>query len=124
MSDQDHSRRILVFGIALAIVGLICASAYARAATFNERFTATAETPKSDDPFPEQWGVKLLLFIEGKVARAAPYDDETYPSSDACKNAVIADTGLQERAQKAAKLAVESYGPTAGIGIACAMQLD
>lgn len=123
MGEQDRSRRVLAFGIVLAVVGLIFAASYARAATFNERFPAA--TPKAEESLPaESWGIHLLLIINGKIARSVVYNEEVYPTSDACKSAILADTGLQERAQKAAKLAVESYGPTAALGIACAMQLD
>jgi len=121
MSNPDRSARVVAFGIALAIVGMIFASVYARASTFDERFTGA---PKSEAPLAESWGIKLLLLIDGKVARAAPYDEEVYPSSDACKEAVIANVPLQLSAQVAAKLAVENFGATAAVGIACAMQLD
>lgn len=122
MRNPDRGPRILAFAIALAIVGMIFTVGYARADSFAERFTGM---PKADvSPAVEQWSITLLLIIDGKIARSVPFNAEVYPTSDACRNAVNADTGLQERAQKAAKLAGESYGPTAAIGIACAMQLD
>ena len=123
MGKQDHRPRILAFGLVLAVVGLIFASAYARADSFNERFSAA--TPKSDDLFPaEQWGIKLLLIIDGKVARSIVYNDETYPTGDACRNAVLADMPLQASMQTAANAAVEGFGDTAKLAIVCAMQLD
>ena len=138
MSKPDHSRRILAFGLALAIVGLIFSFGIARADTFDERFssgvltptpdvlapTPLTPTPKPDELFPERWGVKLLLLIDGQVARSIVYDEEIYSSSDACKNAVIANLTLQVSAQAAAKVAIETFGATAAVGIACAMQLD
>ena len=133
MDNQDHSQRVLAFGFVIAVIVLIFAYGYARADSFNERFTTGA--PKSgvlnppardnEETLPaEQWGIKLLLLIDGKVARAIPYNAETYPTGDACKNAVVADTRLQVSTQAAAKVAVENFGATAAVAIACAMQLD
>lgn len=125
MSTQNHSRRVLAFGLVLAIVGLIFSFGYARAATFTERFSATPS--KLDDPFPEraeQWGIKLLLLIDGKVARSIVYNDETYPTGDACTNAVLADKPLQSSMQTAANAAVEGFGESAKLAIACTMHLD
>jgi hypothetical protein len=117
MSNQDHGPRILAFGIALAVVGLIFASVYARAATFNERFTTEA-------PTRGEWTIQLLLIIDGKVARSIVYNDETYPTGDACRDAVLADTPLQSSMQTAANAAVEGFGETAKPAIACTMHLD
>ena len=110
------------FGIALAVVGIIFASGHARADTFNERFSAA--TPE-DAPLPaEQWNIKLVLLIDGKIARAVPYNDETYPTGDACKNAVMSDLKLQSSMQAAATEAAKTFGETAAVGIVCAMHLD
>lgn len=123
MDKQDHSRRILAFGLGFAIVGLIFTSVYARAATFNERFTT--ETPTTETPTPRgEWTIQLLLIIDGKVARSIVYNDETYPTGDACTNAVLADKPLQSSMQTAANAAVKGFGETATLAIACAMQLD
>ena len=121
--NKDRSPRILAFGLALAVVGLIVASVYARAATFNERFTA--ETPTTETPTPRgEWTIQLLLIIDGKVARSIVYNDETYPTGDACRNAVLADRPLQSSMQTAANAAVEGFGETAKLAIVCTMHLD
>jgi hypothetical protein len=121
--SKDHSPHVLAFGLVLAIVGLIFAASYARADSFNERFSAV--TPKSDDlSLTEQWGVKLLLIIDGKIAQSVGYSAKTFTTSDACRNAILTDKPLQVSAQAAAEEAVAKFGETAKIAIACAMRLD
>ena len=121
--SKDNSARIVAFGIAFAIVGLIFAAGYARADTFNERFPA--ESPKLEAPIPAgQWGIKLVLVLDGKIARAIPYNEETYPTGEACKAAVLADLPLQNSMQAAAGEATKQFGENAAVGIVCAMHLD
>ena len=121
-----NKQRIAAFGIVVVIVGLIFASGYARAASFNERFAAV-ETPKVDEETPKpsgEWSIKLLLIIDGKIARSVTYNDETFTSGDTCRNAVLANTKLQASAQEAATEAAKTFGATAVVGIACAMELN
>lgn len=120
--SKDHSARIVVFGIALAVIGMIFAAGCARADSFNERFSAT--TPQEAPLSAEQWGIKLLLIIDGKIVRAVAYNEVVYSSGEECKSAVLADTKLQESMQEAASAAAQSFGATAVVGIACAMHLD
>ena len=111
--------------IGLTIVGLIFASVYARADSFNERFSAATPTPTTETPTPRgEWNIQLLLIIDGKVARSIVYNDETYPTGDACTNAVLADKPLQSSMQTAANAAVAGFGETAKLAIACTMHLD
>lgn len=131
--DKDHGPRILVFAIFLAIVGMIFAASVARADSFNDRFTT--ETPKSgvlnpparddEETLPAgECSIKLLLIIDGKVARSIPYNEETYPTGEACTNSVLADKPLQASMQTAANAAVKGFGETAKLAIVCTMQLD
>ena len=121
-----NKQRIAAFGIVVVIVGLIFASGYARAASFNERFAAV-ETPKVDEETPKpsgEWSIKLLLLIDNKIARSITYSEETFPTGEACKDAILADTKLQSSMQDAAEAAVQAFGPTAALAIACVMHLD
>jgi hypothetical protein len=127
--SKDRSARIVAFGIVLAIVGMIFAASYARADTFDERFSSGVLTPAPETLTPtpksdEQWSIKLLLIIDGKIARSVTYNDETFTSGDTCRNAVLANTKLQASAQEAATEAAKTFGATAVVGIACAMELN
>jgi hypothetical protein len=122
-------KRFLAFGIAIIlvglIVGLILASGYAPADTFDERFSSGVLTPApAPAPPSEQWGIKLLLLIDGKVMRAVTYNGESYPSGEACRAAALADTKLQASAQAIAGEAIQTFGPDASVAIACAMELN
>jgi hypothetical protein len=124
MSEQknDFTVPAMILAVLLGLAALVWAS-HARADTFNERFPA--ETPKSEAPLPAgEWSIKLLLIIDNKIARSVTYNEETYPTGDACKNAILADIKLQASMQEAATEAVKTFGPNAAVAIACAMHLD
>jgi hypothetical protein len=107
----------------LPFLAYVLTHSYARGATFDERFTT--EMPPTPTPTPRgEWTIQLLLIIDGKVARPIVYNDETYPTGEACRDAVLADKPLQSSMQTAANAAVEGFGETAKLAIACTMHLD
>ena len=143
--NKDHSPRILALGIVLAVIGMIFAVTYARADSFNDRFMAatpnsgvlnpladpsqsdTLNPPAQDDKetLPAgPWSIKLLLIINGRVARAVPYNEETFQTGEACRNAVMADTKLYADVKEAEKAVAEKSGGMASVNVACAMHLD
>lgn len=111
-----------------AITLALAAMTTAHSASFTERFaSATPDAPLASTPpadTPQQWNIKVLLLIDGKLVHSIDYGDHSFPSSDACRDAIMADKPLQASAQKAAKGAAKQFGPQATIAIACALDLN
>ena len=124
MSKQARGLRIFAFCLVIAAAILVVTFGCARASTFDERFPAETTKPNELIPGAQKWGIKVLLLIDSKIAHAIDYDDKIYATGDECRGAILADKSLQASAQSAAAEAVEKFGRTASIALACAMQLD
>jgi hypothetical protein len=72
----------------------------------------------------ERWTINVLVTVNGAFINGVQYGDTTYPSGEACKNAVLGDADLKSSAKVVAEAAARKYGPTAGTVITCAMELE
>jgi hypothetical protein len=92
------------------------------AATFADRFVSV-EAP-AQEPTKQSWTIRVLFLNDGKLLHVIAVPGGPFPSSDACKDAIAADTELQAAASDAAKRMGEQYGDKASVALACAMELN
>ena len=111
--------------VAAALVAAALATSPISAASFDQRFADDAAPQASVPPAdtPEIWTAVVILSVNGKIVKAVNVDGP-FKSSDECKASILANKKLQAAGQAAEKAAVKQFGPTAIVGLACALDLQ
>ena len=112
--------------VAAALVAAALATSPISAASFDQRFADDAAPQASVPPpadTPEIWMAVAVLSVNGKIVKAVNVDGP-FKSSDECKASILANKKLQAAGQAAEKAAVKQFGPTAIVGLACALDLQ
>lgn len=129
MAEKPDAGPWVVLAVVAAVAAIVIAiffaafmlPARADAATFDQRFAATADNPVTP---PQRWQIDLLLGVNSKIVDSTRYGDQIFTSSDDCESAALADAKLQDIAKRASVAATKQYGRTAVIAIACALDVQ